>query len=181
MKRMLLLLVAALALGGVLSAATITNPCTGAAVSGGQNATVTLVCTGLNGLIAGNVVIDSITATFAGDYTASGSPFPAAQFSWSVVGTSFLNGTSGPSTTRPQVTTVSPLAADLQLAFSQGGFNNTLFQVTGAGTGAPGVSGYNFSASFDFTYHDTTVPEPATFAFMGGGLLALGMIARRKA
>jgi hypothetical protein len=184
MKKILLLLVAAMAFSGLLSAAPITVPCDVFRVLGPINqgtnfSEVTISCPQYS---AGGTLVSAVL-TGKSDYSAATTDATSVSFSIAPIAAANLALTSGSLTPTVSggvsssgfattVLTATSLvgyagAGSIQVVKESGSM--TLGQISGAGS---------VGTEWSITYSD--VPEPTTIAFMGGGFLALGIFARRR-
>jgi hypothetical protein len=186
MKRIMLLLVAALALSGVLGASTINATCTPILVSGTNTINSSVVCSQFD-LLPG-YVLNSATLYGVGGFTGgSGTLSTSIQFTFTGNGTQFAS--SGTSFTATGVYTANT-GVPPNYAWGIGSTANLIGTGTvGVGqltstlsAGATLVPSGSITGDFFITYDytDTNVPEPATIVFMGGGLLVLGALVRRR-
>lgn len=149
----------------------------------------TVTCAAPAGVPAG-AIPNSVTLSFSADYqfgtgavntvnvtfvpSTAGMPGGSA---WTLPSTT-LTVSGGSSSGSPLPTAVATLnAAGLASAFANG-FNVAISSTVIAG--AVATSSGAASVVYDFTPQTTDIPEPATLAMMGGGLLAVGLVARRR-
>lgn len=110
----------------------------------------------------------SITFNFANDTTGTPSVFPWADIVFTTPATNagFSGGAANSG----------PLAQNLASILA---FNVKVWVATGDQTW-PDNSSFAFSYTYDETQIPAPVPEPATFAMLGGALVGLAVLARRK-
>jgi hypothetical protein len=180
MKKALLLLVAAIAVAGLMPAATINclpanqNVITGNVVLSG----VTVACDAITA--TSGSVITSLAIQFMGNWQDSNPNNGTHQVRFDLSGQGAYSGMTATGTPAAGDTGTTGFLTGASIAIANLTSIPSL-TLNASGTSLAGGIPDNASVTvFLITTESSTVPEPATIAFMGGGLLALGVFARRR-
>jgi len=191
MKKFLLLLVGGMLLTGVASANSILVACNGTQNASNGSWTINsfqLVCPQLT-LPAGDGIYD--VEIFAQDSFNQGFPtnsgnqvtftfvniIPALGFAGNTY-QDIMNGTPGSSYTANG--DFFQFGNTLSGTGWLGGGTVNVAMVSAAQTGGATTSGSNDSVNFYVQFDYGTIPEPVTMVLVGGGLLGLGFVAKRR-
>jgi hypothetical protein len=181
MKKLVLMSLFLIAFAG-LASATLTSPCAvlmGANSSGSNGSTCSATPD------AGDF-ISSLTITITDDYTGLQSGSPSVNYSATLTQSSavfsapvFCTVTTGGTGSNPCLATIEPSGTVTGLDLA-----SYTIQLTNAGNTVTGgvVTGASLVMTLNYTESPIVggVPEPTTLSLVGGALLGLGFLARKK-